>query len=514
MHSCIGSEQRRRLWCPQSSYLLHPKTSAGESDPSEKAIEIISERYRFPFNELLVGCFLLPILFIKGVPSSIIAFLGGALTLEFILILAGQKVFTTRSPGLPTGAWLLIPLPTILASYDSDAALNLVSTSFLAFIFHLFLQNPTRVCFTSVPIWIACTFLTHQSLSIGFILLLIFITFLLGELLLRFPSSLTIWEANLIAQICFLFNANTSLFIIPLLCVYTIIRFKMLPNFETLGTLSVIVVWLITLAGDFADHLLFIQEEFLDPTLLINFSPIKFVRDLITPVNIVLVTTLWAPLSVLAILVVLFINAEENPGARSTFALRKLFHFLAGVVFATGLLVSPHFLSVAAACVLLAFLTVEWSRRRGPSHISKTLSEFLEPFRDSRDSGELIFTPIALLLGLSLPIWDFGFEHYVSPRTWIGVITIAVGDSVAALVGRKWGHHFYHWPGSHRTIIGSMASFLSQMLLWMLLTGFYGWSWQVGLLPLGMGVLAEAYTEQIDNLAVPLLVMSLIPAAP
>nr|CDS25992.1 dolichol kinase [Hymenolepis microstoma] len=260
---------------------------------------------------------------------------------------------------------------------------------------------------------------------------------------------------------------------------------------------------------------MFIQEEFFDHIRLINPNPIKFVRDLISPVNIILVTTLWFPLSILAILVVVLFNAEENPEAKSTFALRKLFHFLAGVVFATGLLMSPHFLSFAAACVLLAFLVVEWNRKRGPSYISKTLNDFLEPFRDSRDSGELIFTPIALILGLSLPIWDFGFEHNgVSPRAWIGVITIALGDSVAALVGRKWGHYFYRWPGTHRTIIGSMVSFVSQMLLWALLAEFYGWSWQVGIFPLGMGVLAEAYTEQIDNLAIPLLVMSLIPSTP
>ncbi|VDO04362.1 unnamed protein product [Rodentolepis nana] len=286
----------------------------------------------------------------------------------------------------------------------------------------------------------------------------------------------------------------------------------MSPNFETITTLSVISGWLITLADDFADQLMFFQGEFLDQTLFINTNPIKYVRDLIAPVNIILVTTLWFPLSILAILVVVFFNAGENPRTRSTFALRKMFHFLAGVVFATGLLVSPHFLSFAAACVLLAFLAVEWNRKQGPSHISKILNDFLKPFRDSRDSGELIFTPIALLLGLSLPIWNFGFESHVSPRAWIGVITIALGDSVAALVGRKWGHYFYRWPGTHRTIIGSMASFISQMLLWALLAEFYGWSWQVGILPLGMGVLAEAYTEQIDNLAIPLLVMSLIPS--
>lgn len=51
------------------------------------------------------------------------------------------------------------------------------------------------------------------------------------------------------------------------------------------------------------------------------------------------------------------------------------------------------------------------------------------------------------------------------------------------------------------------------MLLWVGLAAFYGWPWRSGVLPLAFGVLAEAYTEQIDNLAIPLLVMSLWPSS-
>lgn len=40
-----------------------------------------------------------------------------------------------------------------------------------------------------------------------------------------------------------------------------------------------------------------------------------------------------------------------------------------------------------------------------PKVLAHCLNEALGPFRDERDSGELIFTPIALLVGLSLPLW-------------------------------------------------------------------------------------------------------------
>lgn len=47
------------------------------------------------------------------------------------------------------------------------------------------------------------------------------------------------------------------------------------------------------------------------------------------------------------------------------------------------------------------------------------------------------------------------------PSVWSGVLSIAVGDSMAALVGRAWGRS--RWPGTHRTLLGSLASFLSQV---------------------------------------------------
>ncbi|VDP85013.1 unnamed protein product [Echinostoma caproni] len=110
-----------------------------------------------------------------------------------------------------------------------------------------------------------------------------------------------------------------------------------------------------------------------------------------------------------------------------------------------------------------------------PKIIVQCLSDLLDPFRDERDSGELIFTPIALLLGLSIPLWwpltqtDDGTIELgklcdtpkLHPGVWSGVLSIAIGDSMAALVGRAWGR--IRWPGTHRTLMGSTASFLSQV---------------------------------------------------
>ena len=56
------------------------------------------------------------------------------------------------------------------------------------------------------------------------------------------------------------------------------------------------------------------------------------------------------------------------------------------------------------------------------------------------------------------------FFSAIPPQLWSGVITIALGDSVAALVGRQWGHLWFRWPGTHRTLMGSLASLVSQVV--------------------------------------------------
>ncbi|VDQ06684.1 unnamed protein product [Trichobilharzia regenti] len=47
------------------------------------------------------------------------------------------------------------------------------------------------------------------------------------------------------------------------------------------------------------------------------------------------------------------------------FKVRKLFHFAAGLVYTSGLLYSPHLLSLASVCLLIVFWCFEWIRRRG-----------------------------------------------------------------------------------------------------------------------------------------------------
>ncbi|KAL5107777.1 Dolichol kinase [Taenia crassiceps] len=486
----------------------HPIGTSNES-------AIVKKRLQYPLAEPLVGWSLFAFLALRESQLPICTFLCGTLLSECLMVYSNYHIPGTRASDSSTGAWLVAPVPIILSFHDETIALNLMCASLGTFIVLSFLCKPGISMFIHLAFWFICARATYLAFTYSVLLTFLFIALLSIELLSSYAGSLTCWEAILLAQICFAFHTNTVFFIIPLLCIYTVERLKMAPSCMTFGTLSIAVIWLWSLLSDFAGHLVD-EMSYFDAVPVLHFEPIRFVVDLITPLNILLVTTVWVPLCVAAVLVVAYFSQRDNKSAKIPFALRKLFHLLAGVVYATGLLISPSLLSVAAACVLLVFFLIEWTRRSGPPAASKFLNDLLEPFRDSRDNGELIFTPIALLLGLSLPVWNFCYSwsqgNSLPPQAWSGVITIALGDSVAALVGRQWGHLWFRWPGTHRTFIGSGASFMSQMLLWVCLAAFYGWPWRVGVLPLALGVLAEAYTEQIDNLAIPLLVMSLLPS--
>lgn len=65
-----------------------------------------------------------------------------------------------------------------------------------------------------------------------------------------------------------------------------------------------------------------------------------------------------------------------------------------------------------------------------------------EPFRDERDVGIVILTPMYLLLGCAMPMW---VSHALSAdASWglvslpaaAGILSLGIGDTAAALVGR------------------------------------------------------------------------------
>lgn len=89
--------------------------------------------------------------------------------------------------------------------------------------------------------------------------------------------------------------------------------------------------------------------------------------------------------------------------------------------------------------------------------IGAAIDGCIENFRDDRDIGPLLLTPIYLLAGCSAPIWLTGLylenvtttnddrtaEELAAAIT--GILSVGVGDTVASVVGSMFGKR--RWPG-------------------------------------------------------------------
>ncbi|GFO20142.1 dolichol kinase [Plakobranchus ocellatus] len=193
---------------------------------------------------------------------------------------------------------------------------------------------------------------------------------------------------------------------------------------------------------------------------------------------------------------------------------RKMFHIFIVLVYVPGLMVDPHLLLLASIAVFGVFVVVEAARALQVPVMGTYINDMQKLFVDERDQGHVFLTHIYLLLGMSLPLWmspSLLFSKRASPETYAGVLALGVGDTVACLTGRAFGK--LQWPGSKKTIEGTTCSILVQMILGAI--GFYAGVFNItSILTVSIGVtltaLAEAFTDQIDNLVLPLFLYPIL----
>lgn len=124
-----------------------------------------------------------------------------------------------------------------------------------------------------------------------------------------------------------------------------------------------------------------------------------------------------------------------------------------------------------------------------------------------------------LLLGLALPLWLFPVDYSKADPTgcklalYSGILALGIGDTMASVVGKTFGR--LRWPGSLKTVEGTLAGIISQLL-------FVGTLQYTGLLSLPRerwvqvstavtaGSLLEAWTSQIDNIILSPFLSSLL----
>jgi phytol kinase len=91
----------------------------------------------------------------------------------------------------------------------------------------------------------------------------------------------------------------------------------------------------------------------------------------------------------------------------------------------------------------------------------------------------------------------------------IGILTMALGDGLAALVGQNFGQHPYQILGNSKSIEGSLTmAGMSFLVAAIVLFGVYGVHGSIALVALGVAIgatLLESFsTLGIDNLSVPI----------
>ena len=200
-------------------------------------------------------------------------------------------------------------------------------------------------------------------------------------------------------------------------------------------------------------------------------------------------------------------------------------------------------MSLSYAVALSVLLLVETTRTTILSVHNQlensSINQFYEAFLDEKDAmarssdqlsqgkragGVFVVTHMAMIFGCAFPLWvnevvqkvtgpDHMPSRILSLLPAMGIIVLGVGDAVGAIVGVYFGSH--KWPGTKRTIEGSLGMFLSMVLsvviipyldpasdantIWdAALTGLYA-SPQLLVL-----TVLEAFTGQIDNLCLPI----------
>ncbi|CAK8698242.1 unnamed protein product [Clavelina lepadiformis] len=214
-----------------------------------------------------------------------------------------------------------------------------------------------------------------------------------------------------------------------------------------------------------------------------------------------------------------FVSQRHSLDSAST-SERKVFHIFILLVYIPGLICDTPLLYLCSviACSLFGLLGVIHAFRIKP--LGEVLDKSLRLFTSKQDTGTFILTPIYLLLGLSYPVWLCCMKYpsllenttkAIPKEGYSGILSVGVGDAVASVVGSKYGA--IRFTGSGKTVEGTISSMLVQFLIVLGIhyVNFININSIVSIIfAICLTSLAEAYTDQIDNLVLPLLMYLLL----
>ncbi|SCU89301.1 LANO_0D04434g1_1 [Lachancea nothofagi CBS 11611] len=153
---------------------------------------------------------------------------------------------------------------------------------------------------------------------------------------------------------------------------------------------------------------------------------------------------------------------------KSNFSLdssRKIWHFIILALVVPPFKQDPEFVKIALAGTAVTFLAVEYLRYLKLAPFGDVLDAKLRSFADFRDErGPIIISYIYLVIGVASPI--------LINDSLVGVVSLGVGDSLASIVGYRWGRH--RWPGTNKTFEGTVAFITATSVCSLLFQRFLG----------------------------------------
>uniref|UniRef100_A0A914VTJ5 dolichol kinase n=1 Tax=Plectus sambesii TaxID=2011161 RepID=A0A914VTJ5_9BILA len=161
---------------------------------------------------------------------------------------------------------------------------------------------------------------------------------------------------------------------------------------------------------------------------------------------------------------VIFMIAAANQTQEITTVHRKFFHLTVSLIAVAGLQYDPQLTTLAVVLVACAFACIECIRSLQVQPFAGWLDGACIVFLDEQDSHSLILTPFYLLVGVFSPLFlsPAATASQVTLKHFAGVATVGVGDSMAAICGRRFGRT--KWPGSRKSVEGSLALVVSQSI--------------------------------------------------
>uniref|UniRef100_A0A224YNK7 dolichol kinase n=1 Tax=Rhipicephalus zambeziensis TaxID=60191 RepID=A0A224YNK7_9ACAR len=221
---------------------------------------------------------------------------------------------------------------------------------------------------------------------------------------------------------------------------------------------------------------------------------------------------------ILLVMAGLFVYWYTTNYSESSTVVRKVFHAAIVSVFLPGVILDPDLMYLACGAALGVFVLLEVFRTLSIPPVGPRIQSAFVMFVDEKDAGTFILTPAYLFIGCAAALLLFPGQlgdPGKMPILLSGTVALGIGDTAASVVGSKLGKH--QWPGTSKTAEGTLAAIVAQFgfyfpLLFVAVPTVWHLNTLLLIVVLCLDSYLEAFTTQVDNLALPIFVYPMMTA--